>query len=172
MRRRSRTVLAVLPMALALTLAGCGSDGDEADDKVATVNGGKQPSGAAAPGANRDQMLRDWARCLRGQGLDVEDPKPGEGLQLQNGNEDEKARTDRAMESCRRYAPQEEATDKDRERADMLKMAQCMRRNGVEKFADPKPGQGIHVDPEVAGDPDFKTAQKKCDTRRPQTVGG
>jgi len=37
-----------------------------------------------------------------------------------------------------------------------------MRENGVEKFADPKPGAGIDINPDIAGDPDFKNAEKKC----------
>ncbi len=38
-----------------------------------------------------------------------------------------------------------------------------MRKNGVEKFPDPKPGQrGIMIDKAVGEDPDFQKAQQTC----------
>jgi hypothetical protein len=38
-----------------------------------------------------------------------------------------------------------------------------MRKNGVEKFPDPKPDQrGIMIGPGVADDPDFQKAQGAC----------
>jgi hypothetical protein len=38
-----------------------------------------------------------------------------------------------------------------------------MRKNGVEDFPDPKPGQqGIMMDKKLSEDPDFNTAQQKC----------
>lgn len=44
----------------------------------------------------------------------------------------------------------------------MLAYAQCMRDNGVEQFAEPKPGEGINIGPEVVEDPDFEAAENTC----------
>ncbi|MPZ95772.1 MAG: hypothetical protein GEU96_12895 [Propionibacteriales bacterium] len=44
----------------------------------------------------------------------------------------------------------------------MLEYAKCMRDNDVEKFKDPKPGEGIDIGPEVVEDPDFKAAEETC----------
>ncbi|MFC4465293.1 hypothetical protein ACFPH6_12210 [Streptomyces xiangluensis] len=152
MRTRTRAALAALPLAITLALTGCDSDG-----------GGKNDGAAGdSPSLSRDEMMVRYAQCLRKHGVDVEDPKPGEGLALSNNGGDQ-AKVDKAMETCREYeppAPSDE--DNAKERKEMLEFAQCMRKNGVDKFADPKEGEGIGIDAEVAEDPDFKQAEKKC----------
>ncbi|GAA4240613.1 hypothetical protein GCM10022254_65980 [Actinomadura meridiana] len=162
---RLRT-MAVLPLALTLALAtGCGDDGGETG--VASAGGANQSASPGGGGAKQDpdEMGVKFAQCMREHGIDMEDPKPGEGirLKLQKGD---KETVDKAMEACRQYNPQANATGapdpKQQERA--RKFAECMRQNGVEKFPDPKPGQrGIMIDKRTVGDdPDLEPAQRKC----------
>jgi hypothetical protein len=164
MRIRTRAALAALPLALAVSLTGCGSDGG--GDGVASADGGKkkdEPSAGAS--LSRDQINAQnikFARCLRKHGVDVADPKPGEGLAL-SVDDANKATVDKATEACRKYAPAAPSDeDNAKERNEMLEFARCMRKNGVESFKDPKPGEGVAMGPEQGDDPDYKKAEKKC----------
>ncbi|RFS84983.1 hypothetical protein D0T12_15955 [Actinomadura spongiicola] len=163
-------ILAVLPIALTLALtAGCG--GDDGGEGVASVEGtkstGTKGGGAAGGGAklSRDEMGVKFAQCMRENGVHMDDPKPGEPLRFMI-KDVPKATVDKAMEACRQYNPQANATGApdpaQQERG--RKFAECMRRNGVEKFPDPKPGQrGIMIDKNTVGDdPDLESAQRAC----------
>ncbi|WP_141577876.1 hypothetical protein [Actinomadura sp. WMMA1423] len=158
-------ILAALPLAAALVLTGCGSD--DKGDTVASANGGAK-QGDAKPGGDQlspEERGVKFAQCMREHGVDMEDPKPGEGARIKvKGN---KAVVDKAMEACRQYSPMENRTGapdpKMQERA--REFAKCMRENGVENFPDPDPNQpGIRIDKKTVGDdPDLETAQQKCE---------
>ncbi|WUH97194.1 hypothetical protein OHR68_27115 [Spirillospora sp. NBC_00431] len=160
-------ILAALPLTLALALTGCG--GDDGDSGGVASAAGAKTNGAAAGGGgqklSRDEMGVKFAQCMRENGVQMEDPKPGEGIRLMIKGVP-KATVDKAMEACRQYNPQANATGapdpKQQERG--RKFAECMRKNGVEKFPDPKPGQrGIMIDKNTVGDdPDLESAQQKC----------
>ncbi|TDE12202.1 hypothetical protein [Jiangella asiatica] len=191
MRIRFRMGLAALPLVILVALTGCGSDDGSGDDdgSVASADGGT-PSDSGDDGSRDDDSgdggkplsedelhdrLLEYAQCLRDHGLDVEDPAPGEGIQIQN--EGDPSKSDEAMAACEDVAPPsppEGSEDDDRE--DMLTFAQCMRDNGVEAFKDPKPGEGINIGPEVAEDPDFVAAEQTCNDQvfggQPDTQGG
>lgn len=162
MRMLTRIALAAPPLALSLALGGCGSD-DEGG-KVPTAGGDKKGGGASSAAADRDEMGVKFAQCLREHGVNVKDPEPGKGLQFtQRGGEP--GLLDKAMEACRKYDPQanSSAGPDPRQEERGRKFAECMRKNGVEKFPDPKPGQrGIRITGEVGEDPDFQKAQKAC----------
>ncbi|MER5423492.1 hypothetical protein [Streptosporangium roseum] len=162
MRLRIRSALVALPLALTLALTGCGAD--DGGSTVASAGGDKKSDGAAgaAKSVSPDEMGVKFAQCMREHGVDMEDPKPGEGIRLtlKKGPESEKA-----MEACREYSPMEngskqadpEAEEKGR------KFAACMRENGLEEFPDPQPGQrGIRIDRKMGEDPDFAKAQQSC----------
>ncbi|WP_242884457.1 hypothetical protein [Actinomadura litoris] len=159
---------AALPLVLALALTGCGSDdGDEGG--VASVAGAAKPnqSGAAAPGKtlSSDEKGVKYAECMRRNGVPMDDPKPGEGIRLKIDGRTKKETVDKAMEACRQFNPQGDGTGKadPKQQERLRKFAECMRRNGVEAFADPKPGQqGIMIDKKLADDPQFNAAQEKC----------
>lgn len=158
-------ILAVLPLALALTLTGCGSD-DKGDGVASAGNGGQ--GGSKQGGGEQlspDERGVKFAQCMREHGVDMEDPKPGGGIRIQaNGD---KSAMDKAMEACRQYNPMANRSGapdpKMQEQA--REFAACMRKNGVEKFPDPDPNQpGIRIDKNTVGDdPDLKTAQQACD---------
>lgn len=175
---RTRTVLATLPVALLLALTGCGAGGDDAGDGnadgVASADGtepdddggnGSEDDGADLSDDEHHDLLLDYAQCLRDNGLDVDDPAPGEGISLQI--EGDPSQADPALEACEHLAPppppdaEGDLADED-SREDMLGFAQCMRDNGVEAFEDPRSGEGIHIGPEVAEDPDFESAERTC----------
>ncbi|TDC82683.1 hypothetical protein [Actinomadura sp. 7K507] len=160
-------ILAALPLALTLTLAGCGGD-DEDDTGVASAGGAQQEEAAGGGDKlSKDEMGVKFAQCMRENGIQMEDPKPGEGIKIQSkGGPEKRAAMERAMEACRKYNPQANASGppdpEQQERG--RKFAECMRENGVEKFPDPKPGQrGIMIDKRTVGDdPDLEKAQQAC----------
>ncbi|GGU99378.1 hypothetical protein GCM10010182_15430 [Actinomadura cremea] len=164
MRLRTRGVLATLPLALALALTGCGGDGEDGSG-VASA-GGEAAAGAGA-GAEKslspEEMGVKFAQCMRENGVQMEDPKPGGGLTLNAKGVDKKV-MEKAQEACREFSPMENGRPpnaEDQERA--REHAECMRENGVEAFPDPKPNQrGIRITPEVGEDPDFEAASEAC----------
>ncbi|WP_285498368.1 hypothetical protein [Actinomadura sp. NBRC 104425] len=163
MRFRTRGALAAMPLALALALAACGG-GDDGDEGVATVNGGRQTKAAGAAGSDPEEMAVKFAECMRKNGIDMEDPQDGRVVVKAKPGQEQTMQ--KAMEACRQYSPQQNSqggSDPQMEQR-QREFAECMRKNGVEKFPDPKPGQrGIIVNKnEIGDDPDLETAQQKC----------
>jgi len=147
-------------------LTACGSNGG-GDDQVASLGSGDQkPSGQneqASAGSDEDQM-RAFAKCMRENGIDMEDPKPGGGLAMRAAGPGDAEKMQKADEACKHLLPNggkpkplsPEELDK------MRKTAQCMREHGV-NMPDPDPNNpGVTI-----GGPDqdpakFEKAMKEC----------
>lgn len=159
-------ILAVLPLALTLALTGCSAD--DGGSGVASAGGAKQGAAEGGEKLSREEMGVKFAQCMRDHGVDMEDPKPGGRVQFKvKGGEGERAKMDKAMEACREYSPQANASGppdpKQQERA--REFAECMRQNGVEDFPDPDPNEpGIRIQ-RKKGDDDatFERAQQACE---------
>ncbi|MET8828080.1 hypothetical protein ABZX40_21225 [Streptomyces sp. NPDC004610] len=168
---RTRAALAALPMAAVLVLAGCGGS-DGAEDGVASANdsgsGSSSGSGSGGSGGGTDlgpdEMAQKFAECMRENGVDMADPKPGEGLDLDLGAVD-RATADKALKACRQYDPMENGgtAEVSKETEEKLRAySQCMRENGVDDFPDPVPGGGLEMDGSLQDDPDFQRADETC----------
>ncbi|GAA1664685.1 hypothetical protein ACFTSF_13275 [Kribbella sp. NPDC056951] len=163
---RKTTLATAALAAVVLMLTGCG--GNAPDTQVASGSGAQSQATAptsAPPSLSRDEMAVKFTQCLRENGLDVPDPEPGKGPLLKFGPESGVSReqVDKAMEACRQYNPQADSAPDPQQEENGRKYAECMRKNGVEKFPDPKPGQrGVMIGPEVGDDPDFQKAQDAC----------
>jgi hypothetical protein len=168
MMRRYATVLAVAILALGLA-AGCGKR--DGGDGIATA-GGAVPGGAAttAPTPGEfDQM--GWIRCLREQGVPVDDPDPETGDKAFVHEEAvPKEKFDAAIEACRRYNPNwgmppppPDPAQIEQER----RFAQCMRDNGVDM---PDPGGSELPGGPTPGGPVFDRALAKCAEQVPGVV--
>ncbi|MFI6597231.1 hypothetical protein ACIBHX_13310 [Nonomuraea sp. NPDC050536] len=144
----TRRILAALPLIVALALTGC-----------AAGNAAPKTSPSA-----EDKGVK-YAQCMREHGVQMDDPQPGKGIQLKLDGKTPKETVDKAMEACRQYSPMNDQSPADAAKSEekQRKFAACMRQNGVEAFPDPQPGQkGVMISGQVAEDPDFKTAQEKC----------
>jgi hypothetical protein len=159
------TTLAVSVLAAGLILTGCGAD--KPDAQVASGSGDPQSTapGSAPASLSADELAVKFTQCLRENGLNVPDPEPGKGpmLKFDKNSGVTQEQVQKAMEACRQYDPQSQAGANPQQQENGRKFAECMRKNGVEKFPDPKPDQrGIMIGPGVADDPDFKKAQDAC----------
>ena len=154
--------------AAALLLGACGGSGDPR-------GAGRPAAGSDAVAARGGQAMVDahvaFARCMRRQGIDFPDPKPGEGFEV--GPETAPpARLREAEEACAderraiagaapRQSPRELAAHRDA----TLRFARCMRQEGLD-VPDPGPGAGgtaVSVPPDAKSDPAFQRANRRCE---------
>jgi hypothetical protein len=175
-----RTAWAVAAAVLALALAGCGGDDGDDGGGVATVGGAASAAPGASPSASKDdyQAMLEFTECMRGEGIEMDDPEPGAGVRLRLRGSDP-AKTEAAMAKCRHLMPNGgEMRKADPERIEKARQySKCMRDNGVAGFPDPDPetggimlraGPGSGLDP---NDPTFQAAQKACEKLRPVPPG-
>jgi hypothetical protein len=87
-------------------------NGDKTNyDKLQAAQKACQPileQGGVAPDANdpaRQDANLKYAQCMREHGVDVPDPKPGEGLKIQAPEGGDKAKTEAAQKACRHLLP-------------------------------------------------------------------
>jgi hypothetical protein len=150
-------VIAVL--ALALTACGTGGDGGTG---VASAPGTKATAGSTTgPSLSPEERGVKWAQCMRENGIDIEDPKPGGGIMM-TAKPGSEGTMDKAREACKDLQPMGRGGGGNPQNAEkMRQLAQCMRDNGVEEFPDPE-GGGLRMTKQVADDPDFEAAREKC----------
>ncbi|MDQ7906223.1 hypothetical protein RB614_17055 [Phytohabitans sp. ZYX-F-186] len=169
---------AVAAALFALALAGCGGGGD--DGGIASAGGTAAPAAGASPSASKDnyQAMLEFTECMRGEGIQMEDPEPGGGVQLRLRGGDP-AKTEAAMAKCRHLMPNGgEMPKADPERIEKARQySKCMRENGVPNFPDPDPETGnlmLRAGPDSGLDPNsaaFQAAQKTCEKLRPVPPG-
>lgn len=156
MRPSIRTCLAALPLALMFALSGCGGSEEPATPKAAGQGGGT---------GGQNEKAVQYAQCMRENGVDMPDPEPGGGVTLKLDGSIPKETVDKAQEACRKYNPMADgaAGSDPKAEAKAREFAECMRKNGVEDFPDPEPGQrGVRMTKGMQDDPDFEDAQKEC----------
>ncbi|WP_063780606.1 hypothetical protein [Nonomuraea sp. SBT364] len=153
---------------LVLSLAACGA-GAETGTGVASVTGGQSAS-SAQPSLDPQAQGVKWAQCMRENGVDIEDPKPGQGVKMTMGPGNKDA-MDKAQKACDALRPKGGmgGPGNPQNGEKLRKLAQCMRENGVEQFPDPDGGM-LRMTKEVGDDPDFAAAQKTC--QMDSTMGG
>lgn len=174
-----RTVWAVVAAVFAFALAGCGGDGG-GNGGIASAGGTASAAPGASPSASKDnyEAMLEFTECMRGEGIEMDDPQPGAGVQLRLRGSDP-AKTEAAMAKCRHLMPNGGELQKaDPERIEKARQySKCMRDNGVAAFPDPDPetggimlraAPGSGLDP---NDPTFQAAQKTCEKLRPVPPG-
>ncbi|MFD7322064.1 hypothetical protein ACFV9D_13430 [Streptomyces sp. NPDC059875] len=143
-----------------LTTACTADDGKKADGGSESVN---------EEGKKADQAL-EHRKCLREQGLDVPEPKPGEqGVGLTIGGDGvSKEKMEKAFKACQGKGGAgmgKEPTQAEKDK--MIKYAQCMRKNGFD-MPDPTFGGGgmtaARPMPQGAEAKKFEKANKACES--------
>lgn len=171
----NRTTLTVLGAAMLLALTGCSSG---QGDGIASAGGTQSASQGAKPASDEDKA-REFAECMRDNGVDLPDPVPdGDG-----GFDFGVAEADidfndpafqKAVQACRDKLPGggREALDDPEVQAQLRVFAQCMRDNGID-FPDPDPDGGfgqafMELD---RNSPEFQRAMDACRDKLPERGG-
>ncbi|PVC89784.1 hypothetical protein DBP19_19485 [Streptomyces sp. CS090A] len=158
---RRRTIAAACLLATTVVLSATACSGD----------GGGTKSGGPSSGSKKteeDQAL-EHRKCLREQGLDIPEPKPGEngmGVTIDGGSKSQKE-MEKAFKACQDKAvgggPKElSQAEKDK----MVAFARCMRKNGFD-MPDPKFDGGMaQAMPALKGSEmkKFDKANKACES--------
>jgi hypothetical protein len=172
--RRHLLVAAPL-LALGLALSGCAGQGGESPTVATAGNGAPAAEESAAP--SDEDKAREFAACMREEGVDLPDPQPATGagpgakggggfaVKVEGGD---KEKVNAAMEKCRPLLPNggemKPLTPEQLER--QRELAKCMRANGVPDFPDPDPNGGggmIREFSQDKGDGDaMRKAIEKC----------
>lgn len=156
----------VLCVALLTALQACGGSGGgsgSAGSGTSTPGAGGAPAGAPAS-ASADGLL-EFAGCLRQNGIDAPDPKPGQTMSEYFKSISGSAGRDRlreAADACADKLPTElqELRDAAQDPDKMLRFARCMRANGVD-VPDPSGGR-IDFGSVDRDSPTFTAAAQKC----------
>ncbi|MFI1783955.1 hypothetical protein [Streptomyces rubiginosohelvolus] len=158
-RGRSLATACALAAALALTATACSGDG-----------GGTKDGGSASDSkkTKEDQAL-EHRKCLREQGLDIPEPKPGEngmGVTIDGGSMG-KEKMEKAFKACEDKAVgggPKEMTQAEKDKA--VAYARCMRQNGFD-MPDPKfDGGAMQAAPALKPKDmkKFEKANKACES--------
>ncbi|MBK3555924.1 hypothetical protein JHN55_05090 [Streptomyces sp. MBT56] len=157
-RGRSLAAACALAAALALTATACSGDGG-------TKGGG---SASDSKKTKEDQAL-EHRKCLREQGLDIPEPKPGEngmGVTIDGGSMG-KEKMEKAFKACEDKAVgggPKEMTQAEKDKA--VAYARCMRQNGFD-MPDPKfDGGAMQAAPALKSKDmkKFEKANKACES--------
>jgi hypothetical protein len=152
----------LFPLTVGVLLLGACSGGQDHTGVASMTSGGPTGVASASAGASGDQQQRalEWAKCMRGNGLDVPDPQPGQGLPLPGDPNDPKIQ--QAIAACKQYQPAPNINaDDPAVKQQMADYAKCMREHGVDMQ---DPGAGLVKLPDMS-DPKVAQANQACSPR-------
>ncbi|MFJ4106864.1 hypothetical protein [Oerskovia enterophila] len=167
--RRSAASVAFVVALLSVTLSACAPDG--APD-VASAGGGKGENSQAKDGksyeemtdAERDDLSRKFASCMRDNGVDMPDPDSSGAVALTTESGADMDEMDKAFEACKEFLPNggEPMKPSPEDLESQREFAKCMRENGID-MPDPDPNGGMTQALEVPDDVDaFDAAIEAC----------
>lgn len=132
---------------------------------------GGDPGSSDRGSADRErQAALDFAECMRGQGIDMPDPRFGEdGTIMQDTPEVDRDELIAARRACRRYRDRGGGTPSEEEQQEMpersVAYAECMRTEGID-VPDPKTDEDgknlIGSQGPERNDPAFSEADETC----------
>lgn len=160
----SRTVrIAVVTTALfGLVLTGTACSGGEKEKGGGSANGG-----AAANGSQAELVAKhvEYSKCMRANGIkEFPDPEtdPGGGVGFSTNIDPDDPKYKAADGKCKSLLPAEPAANDPQARQEAVKLAGCMRSNGVSNFPDPD-GKGVfHLKDVDREAPQYRTAMETC----------
>lgn len=142
---------------------------------LAACGAGGSGSEGGVESASHEEAGLEFAQCMRAHGVEMEDPKPGQNITLENDD----ATTKKALVACNGKlgdSGQELTAEEDDEfKEGWLAFSECMREEGID-LADPRfPGKG-KVLLGIAGidttSPAFEAAAEACKDEVPAQTGG
>lgn len=143
---RHRACLAAAGLLAAALATGCAGAGRTPEVATARTS---PPATASSPATDPRSALLRFVGCMRGAGVDLDDPAPDGQLRLRPGDKTD-PEFPKAYQQCKILLPNEGAPAPPSFSPEQLEMmrryAQCVRDNGVPDFADPGP-QGFVTAP-------------------------
>ncbi|WP_309340516.1 hypothetical protein [Actinomyces viscosus] len=103
----------------------------------------------AASQSSGDDYLLKLTQCMRGKGIDVPDPDSKGNVEIPQSET-----ADKAIEECEKEvgpAPGSEDLSKPEVQQDLVKAAQCLRKEGYD-VPDPEVGKGLQLNGEIPQD--------------------
>jgi hypothetical protein len=181
MSRRHMATTAVTVLALgtvALLFAACGGASSPGVASVkgsstsTTIAGGVAGNSGGPPTQAQLQAMTKFAQCLRKHGLPNFPDPPYSSGELRNlgyaplGHPGKyAAQMAKATNACHELALAagfvQSQAEQEQHLAQMLKISECMRANGVSNFPDPN-AQGVIISPSIVANPSYSAAVKKC----------
>jgi hypothetical protein len=173
-----KTIATVLGLAATALAVGCGGT---------DATGGDAAAGSGQARQDFQEARLDFSRCMRENGVDMPDPKPGPSGGISLGGPDSdidpaSPTFQDAEKQCRKHLegiePPEMSEQQEQEFQDAaLAFARCMRAEGID-MPDPQvdggrvrmrvgPGQGMDRD-----DPALQAAHEKCSDELPRGGAG
>jgi hypothetical protein len=147
-----------------LVLSACGGPAD--GDGVASAGGEANPASGDGAQEQLDEEVRAlaFAECMRGNGVDMPDPAPGQGglSEAFHGIQEDydQATIDEALAACEDLLPQrahEGGHDAARDEVE-LDLAECLREQGLEVPDNLFEGGGLHD----VEDEELRAAMEEC----------
>lgn len=180
-----RSVALLVALAMIAALAGCarGSDGNGVATAGKAKPGPSSSPGASAAPADTAQQMRQFAQCMREQGIDMPDPEVdgNGGIDLNVGGEGkaDPQKVDAAMAKCKQYLPNggEPQRPDPAQVEQMRQFAKCMREHGIADFPDPDDSGAMRIQGSPGSDINpndakFKAAQQACERYAPTPPPG
>ncbi|MFE4796532.1 hypothetical protein ACFRFL_15785 [Streptomyces sp. NPDC056708] len=139
-RSQSRGVAAACLIAAAVVLSATACSGDGGGNGSGSGSGTKSGGSASDTKKTDEDQALEHRKCLREQGLNVAEPKPGDdvrGMTIDGGGKS-KQEMEKAFKACQDKAVgggAKKITQADKDK--MLAFARCMRKNGID-MPDPK----------------------------------
>jgi hypothetical protein len=153
---KASALLAASAAALALTAAGCGGSGDS-----------KSSSSSSNANPTLEQAVK-YAQCMRENGVtDFPDPDKNGRFRIAAGGPNQNSpQVKKAKQACKSQEPpglKDDPASVAKAQEEWLKFAQCMRKNGIRDFPDPKDGKLLVPRDRInTNSPQFKNALKAC----------
>ncbi|MCS7483786.1 hypothetical protein ACFFQW_46480 [Umezawaea endophytica] len=154
---------------LFVLVTGCG--GGDSGSKVASVSGSPSSGQDKPKGANldpvNDDKLREYAKCMRDNGIDMPDPKDGVMQAIPIGEGAEQEKMNKANDACKKFLPNggEYKEPSQEEKDKMREQAKCMREHGIDMPDPDFTGTGSASGSSLALGDDtkkFEEAAKAC----------
>ncbi len=165
--RRRASALRTGPLAgaivVAMLIAGCGGSGSSGGG-VVHVNTSTTAKSSTKPKPKASALA--YSQCMRSHGVpDFPDPNSSGGIQVTASIANSPA-FQTAANDCKSLSPAGTVSAAQRSRviAAALKFSQCMQKNGVPNYPDPKtgPGGAIGLNGIDTNSPAFQRADKEC----------
>jgi hypothetical protein len=172
--RRNRLGLTVTGVLLAAALTACGQ---HSKPGVATAGGASPGAPAPAPSTSvdRNDQLRAFATCMRGQGINMKDPDPNGGVFVDGAVDPDKLKA--ANAACRSKLPNGGQPPKfsPEQVEELRKFAACLRSHNLD-VPDPDPVTGLIPIADLVkidrNSQQFKDAEAACRDIRPKFLPG